>query len=341
MPSSGAPLKNARGFSFIELLIGMGILAMGMLAALSMQFGSVRNNTKGNIYTQATMLAKTQLETLKNQNVSGLVARVDPYPSANPAEIPLIDEFGNVGGIFRRSWTIANLGTDARRITVTVQWTRLGRPGHSRLVLQHQRKWRMIHRRLPELVPAKRKPWGLSEAGFSMIEMILALGALAIMFGAIYAGFERLNRSYVAENVKAGTQQSARIGVEMMVQDIRLAGLNPLGTAGAGVVAADPTSFRFTADVNFDGDLEDAFEDITYALNGSTLEQTSHLGTEVLLEDVTGLASPTLTRPAPAAGPRPLAEIRSVGVTLTLNRPAGRDQVVSRTYNTQVRCRNL
>lgn len=129
MSSAGLPLKNAKGFSFIELLIGMGILAMGMLAAVSMQFGSVRNNTKGNIYTQATMLAKTQLETLKNQGIDGLVARVDPYPSANPADIPRVDEFGNVGGLFRRSWTIENLGTDARRITVTVQWTRLGQPG--------------------------------------------------------------------------------------------------------------------------------------------------------------------------------------------------------------------
>ena len=40
-----------------------------------------------------------------------------------------------------------------------------------------------------------------------MIEMVLALAAVAIMFGAIYAGFERLNRSYAAENVKAITQQ--------------------------------------------------------------------------------------------------------------------------------------
>ena len=67
-----------------------------------------------------------------------------------------------------------------------------------------------------------------SDAGFSMIEVLLVLGAIAIVFGAIYAGFERLNRSYTAENVKAGTQQSVRIGVEMMVQDIRLAGLDPL-----------------------------------------------------------------------------------------------------------------
>ena len=63
-----------------------------------------------------------------------------------------------------------------------------------------------------------------------MVEMLLVLGALAVLFGAIYSGFERLSRSYTAENVKAGTQQSARIGVETMVQDMRLTGLNPLGT---------------------------------------------------------------------------------------------------------------
>jgi hypothetical protein len=36
-----------------------------------------------------------------------------------------------------------------------------------------------------------------------------------------------------------------------------------------------------------------------------------------------------------------LADIRTVGITLTISRPAGRNQQVSRTYSTQVRCRNL
>jgi type IV pilus assembly protein PilW len=185
----------------------------------------------------------------------------------------------------------------------------------------------------------------LSCAGFSVVEMLLVLGAMAIMFGAIYSGFERLSRSYTAENVKAGTQQSARIGVEMMVQDIRLAGLNPLGTAGAGIVAATPTSLQFTADSNFDGDLDDPFENITYALNGTRLEQTNHLGTEVLLENVTNLTFSYLdetgaTIPTAQLAAR-LADIRTVGIGLTVSRPAGRNQQVSRTYSTQVRCRNL
>ncbi len=51
--------------------------------------------------------------------------------------------------------------------------------------------------------------------------------------------------------------------------------------------------------------------------------------------DDTGIAIPT----ANLATRR--ADIRTVGITLTVNRPAGRDGTVSRTYTTQVRCRNL
>ncbi len=187
------------------------------------------------------------------------------------------------------------------------------------------------------------------DAGFSMVEMVLVLGAVAIMFGAIYAGFDRLNRSYAAENAKAGAQQSARIGVEMMVQDIRRAGLNPLGTAGAGIVAdPTPTRLRFTADLNFDGDTQEPFEDITYELSGTTLRQTNtnvDPNPEVLLENVAQLTftylddSGTLIPVADLAARR--LDIRTIGISLTLDRPAGRGGTVTRTYSTQVRCRNL
>ena len=117
-------LRGSIGFSFIELLIAMGILSMGMLAAVSMHFGSARNNTKGNIYTQANMLAKTQLENLKNQDVDLLVPGGPVQDPNNP-----VNAEGQPGGIYNRSWTIDNLGTAARRITVTVQWDRGGKPG--------------------------------------------------------------------------------------------------------------------------------------------------------------------------------------------------------------------
>jgi type II secretory pathway component PulJ len=180
--------------------------------------------------------------------------------------------------------------------------------------------------------PSRR---GLSSAGFSVVEMLLVLGTLAILFGAIYAGFEKLNRYYTAENVKASTQQSARIGVETMVQDIRLAGLDPLRTAGAGILVSNDTSIQFTADLNFDGDVDigDPFENITYALNGTDLVQTNHLGPEVLLENVSALDFNYILDSE--------GNIEIVEISLTVNRPAGRYPDVSRTYTTQVRCRNL
>jgi type IV pilus assembly protein PilV len=124
MTKAMSHFKHARGFSFIELLIAMSILSLGMLAAVSMHFGTARNNTKGNIYTQANMLAKAQLEDLKNRDVDTLVAG-GPYQDPNNP----VDPDGQLGGIFTRSWTIDNLGVNARRIRVTVQWSRLGQPG--------------------------------------------------------------------------------------------------------------------------------------------------------------------------------------------------------------------
>ena len=116
-------LKEAKGFSLIELLIAMSVLAIGMLAAASMQYSAVRNNTQGNVSTQAGMLARAQLETLKNQNIGSDDLLPGDYTEASP-----IDENGNPGGIYNRSWRIDPLGTAARRIRVTVQWTKFGEP---------------------------------------------------------------------------------------------------------------------------------------------------------------------------------------------------------------------
>ena len=187
-------------------------------------------------------------------------------------------------------------------------------------------------------------------SGFTLIELLMCIAILSIAFGTVYQTFDTFNRAYATENVVAGVQQKTRNGVEFMVHDIRLAGLDPLGTAGAGFLAAGPTSLRFTADTNFDGDVDDPFEDIIYALNGSTLRQTNHLGPETLLDNVTSLTfgfldvddneliDDTLTPPQVPAGQ--LVDIKTVVISLSTQQSAGRDDPVSRTYSTRVGCRN-
>jgi type IV pilus assembly protein PilV len=114
--------KKEKGFSLIEMLIAMSVLAFGMLAAASMQYSAVRNNTTGNTSTQANSLAKAQLELLKNQDIASTALTVGDYVDPAP-----IDASGNPGGIYNRSWRIDPLGTSARRIRVTVEWTKFGR----------------------------------------------------------------------------------------------------------------------------------------------------------------------------------------------------------------------
>jgi prepilin-type N-terminal cleavage/methylation domain-containing protein len=194
-----------------------------------------------------------------------------------------------------------------------------------------------IHRRPPD-----RFAGSPDESGFTLIELLLVIGVISILLGAIFSGFDNMGRFYTNENTKAGTQQSTRFGMETMIQDIQLAGLNPLGAAGAGFIVATATSVQIASDLNFDGDFSDPSENTTYALNGSRLEQTNHLGAETLVDNVSSLRFTYFDRNGDVI-PEPvnIPDIRSVGISLTQTRDSGRSREISRTYRTRIRCRNL
>ena len=105
------------GFTLIEVLIGISIFAIGMLAVARMQILSVRNTTVGNLTSQATMLAHQKMEEVKTTAFADLVA--------NEVENN-IDEEGNAGGIFNRTTTITvptpPLDAHARQVQVQIQW---------------------------------------------------------------------------------------------------------------------------------------------------------------------------------------------------------------------------
>jgi len=113
-------LNRQQGYSLIEVMIALTIFSIGILAIAQLQISAVRNNTNGNLATQATMLAEAQIENLKNTSDVTLLA-----DSVEPG----IDQNGASGGIYTRTTTIANpLGGDfSRQIQVTVRWVRNGR----------------------------------------------------------------------------------------------------------------------------------------------------------------------------------------------------------------------
>jgi len=103
------------GFTLIEVLIGVSIFAIGILAVAKMQYAAVRNTTVGNLTSQATMLAHQKMEEIKATPFADLIDEVEPN----------LDADGNAGGgIYNRTTTInPALGAHARQVDVQVQWS--------------------------------------------------------------------------------------------------------------------------------------------------------------------------------------------------------------------------
>jgi len=114
---------NQKGYMMIEALISIAIFSIGFLAVATLVFSATRNNTSGNILTQANMLARQGLEQIKNT----------PDITTLPSDLTTTTESGinangDPGGIYTRITAIEDtLGFNtSRAVEVTVNWTRRG-----------------------------------------------------------------------------------------------------------------------------------------------------------------------------------------------------------------------
>lgn len=144
--------RGSPGFSLLELMIALFILAVGILAVASMQTQSIRGNSFSDLVTIANTLAQAQMEflmglaptdtNLRDNNTANnlsLMTALDPGGTAGANNSDgyaqtQVDRFGNVGsGTFTRIWNVAKrdpanpsqLGYPAESlmtIVVIVQW---------------------------------------------------------------------------------------------------------------------------------------------------------------------------------------------------------------------------
>ncbi len=113
--SNGPLLKNKKGYMIMEATIAIAIFAIGFMAVATLVFSAARNNTNGNILTNANMLAREKMEELKSKT---------DLTELDTSEAP-----ETVGGMFTRTWTASDplaFGT-SRQIQVIVSWTRKGK----------------------------------------------------------------------------------------------------------------------------------------------------------------------------------------------------------------------
>ena len=69
------------GFTLIEVLIGLIILAIGVLAIAGMQITSIRGTSFSNNLNQASILAQERLEFLKSLPISDIRLDTNDYPN--------------------------------------------------------------------------------------------------------------------------------------------------------------------------------------------------------------------------------------------------------------------
>ena len=104
-----------RGFTLIEVLIGLIILAIGILAVAGMQITSIRGTSFSNSLTQASVIAQDRLEFIKSLPLND--ARLDTGTYPDPPNI----------GIFTRIYQATrNANPNYVTIIYTVSWLEKG-----------------------------------------------------------------------------------------------------------------------------------------------------------------------------------------------------------------------
>jgi type IV pilus modification protein PilV len=104
-------IRRAEGFSLIEVLVALCILAISLLALAGLMVTTTRNNSSGGHMTEAATFGQDVLERLRGAPWASIVAGADT-------------RVGSTGVSYARSWTVTDNATVTQRwVTITVQWT--------------------------------------------------------------------------------------------------------------------------------------------------------------------------------------------------------------------------
>jgi prepilin-type N-terminal cleavage/methylation domain-containing protein len=183
-----------------------------------------------------------------------------------------------------------------------------------------------------------------NEKGFTLVEMAMAVLIFGIVLVVLNQVFFSSNRLYGSTAVRAGQQMNARVGLSVMVTELRTAGCDPLQVGIPGVVTAASDTAHVRADYNGDGAISTAepSEDILYYYDPGLMAVVRDPGTgpQMMIRNVTNFVYSYFDETGAAMGlpvaANDLDRVRSIGITLTTQTERG-GQV---TTDTRVTLRN-
>ena len=120
------PNRSRAGFSVLELMIALAVLAAGMVAISAGTISAVKISSDSRVKTQAALLAQEQIEIFHVMSAADVEALVDDDDYPDDPGNPIKPDIGNSDGAeFDRRWTIEPDTPETGVITVTVEvdWT--------------------------------------------------------------------------------------------------------------------------------------------------------------------------------------------------------------------------
>lgn len=107
--------------------------------------------------------------------------------------------------------------------------------------------------------------------GFTLIEIMIAMAIGTLVMAALVDTFITQRKSYDLQEQISEMIQNARIGMDMVDREVRMAGYNPAG-ASFDAIPYDTTKLEVRADRNGDGDADDPDETVAYFYDATTLQ---------------------------------------------------------------------
>lgn len=167
-----------------------------------------------------------------------------------------------------------------------------------------------------------------TQDGFSLPELLIAMAIGLIITAAAMSSFITQRRSFALQEQVSEMVQSARVAMDIMTREIRMAGYDPTGAGFPGVTpnyttACDPYQAgpRLLADLDDDGTPDEPNEDITYCFDAADLQikRNTGGGNQPLIDNIQNV---TFTYLDENGNPTAVAaDIKTVQLSITSRTP--------------------